>query len=121
MGSGTTGQAVVQLNKEDGDSRKYILYTNNDNNICEEITYERLKNIQEELPHNLKYYKMEFIPKFNDTEESISNKMMEHIKELIELEYVIELDGKKYIIFDDEDGLDKAVSKIENERKIFVR
>lgn len=46
---------------------------------------------------------------------------MEHIKELIELEYVIELDGKKYIILDDEDGLDKAVSKIENEGKIFVR
>ena len=45
MSSGTTGQAVVQLNKEDGDSRKYILYTNNDNNIYEEITYERLKNI----------------------------------------------------------------------------
>ena len=70
-GSGTTGHAVMQLNKEDGGNRKYILCTNNENNICEEVTYKRLKNIQKELPHNLKYYKTDFIPKFSDTEESI--------------------------------------------------
>ncbi len=120
-GSGTTGHAVMQLNKEDGGHRKYILCTNNENNICEEVTYQRLKNIQEELPHNLKYYKTEFIPKFSDDEESISEKMMEHIRELIELEYAIELDGKKYIILDDEDGLDEAISKIENDGKLFIR
>lgn len=96
-GSGTTGHAVMQLNKEDGGNRKYILCTNNENNICEEVTYQRLKNIQKELPHNLKYYKTEFIPKFSDDEESISDKMMEHIRELIELEYAIELDGKKIL------------------------
>lgn len=120
-GSGTTGHAVMQLNKEDGGNRKYILCTNNENNICEEITYQRLKNIQEDLPHNLKYYKTEFIPKFSDDEVSISEKMMEHIRELIELEYAIELDGKKHIILDDEDGLDESISKIENDGKLFVR
>ena len=101
----------MQLNKEDGGNRKYILCTNNENNICEEVTYQRLKNIQEELPHNLKYYKTEFIPNFSNDEESISEKMMEHIEELIELEYAIELDGKKHIILDDEDELDEAISK----------
>ena len=120
-GSGTTGHAVMQLNKEDGGHRKYILCTNNENNICEEVTYQRLKNIQEELPHNLKYYKTDFIPKFSYDEESISEKMMEHIRELIELEYVIELDSKKYIILDDEDKLDEIISKIENDGKLFVR
>ena len=120
-GSGTTGHAVMQLNKEDGGNRKYILCTNNENNICEEVTYQRLKNIQEELPHNLKYYKTDFIPKFTDDEASISDKMMKHIRELIELEYAIELDGKKYIILDDEDGLDESISKIENDGKLFVR
>lgn len=120
-GSGTTGHAVMQLNKEDGGNRKYILCTNNENNICEEVTYQRLKNIQEELPHNLKYYKTDFIPKFSKMEESVSDKMMEHIRELIELEYAIELDSKKYIILDDEDKLDKAISKIENGGKLFVR
>ena len=120
-GSGTTGHAVMQLNKEDGGNRKYILCTNNENNICEEVTYQRLKNIQKDLPHNLKYYKTEFIPKFSDDEKSISEKMMEHIRELIELEYAIDLDGKKHIILDDEDGLDECISKIENYGKLFLR
>lgn len=120
-GSGTTGHAVMQLNKEDGGNRKYILCTSNENNICEEVTYQRLRNIQEELPHNLKYYKTDFIPKFSDNEESISDKMMKHIRELIELEYAIELDGKKYIILDDEDKLDEIISKIGNDGKLFVR
>ncbi|MSE09703.1 site-specific DNA-methyltransferase, partial [Lactobacillus salivarius] len=62
-GSGTTGHAVAQLNKEDGGNRKYILCTNNENNICEEITYKRLTNIQSELPHNLKYFKTDFVDK----------------------------------------------------------
>ena len=120
-GSGTTGHAVMQLNKEDGGHRKYILCTNNENNICEEVTYQRLKNIQEDLPHNLKYYKTEFIPKFSDEEDSISDKMMEHIKELIELEHHIELDGKKYLIFENEDKLAEAIEKIENNGSLFVR
>ena len=119
-GSGTTGHAVMQLNKEDGGNRKYILCTNNENNICEEVTYKRLKNIQKELPHNLKYYKTDFIPKFSDTEESISDKMMKNIKELIELEYSIEIDEKKYIIINDEDKLDEIISKIENDGKLFI-
>lgn len=120
-GSGTTGHAVMQLNKEDGGNRRYILCTNNENNICEEVTYQRLKNIQDELSHNLKYYKTEFIPKFYDDDESISDKMMEHIRELIELEYAIELDGKKYIILYDEDELDDSILNIENDGKLFVR
>lgn len=119
-GSGTTGHAVMQLNKEDEGNRKYILCTNNENNICEKTTYQRIKNIQEELPHNLKYYKTDFIPKFSDTEESISDKMMKNIKELIELEYAIEVDEKKYIIVNDEDKLDEIISKIENDGKLFI-
>lgn len=119
-GSGTTGHAVIQLNKEDGGHRKYILCTNNENNICEEVTYQRLKKIQEDLPHNLKYYKTEFVPKFIDEEDSISDKMMEHIKEFIELERHIELDGKKYIILEDEDKLSETIEKIEDNGSLFV-
>ena len=44
-GSGTTGQAVLQLNKEDGGKRKFILCTNNENNIAHNVTYERLYRI----------------------------------------------------------------------------
>lgn len=120
-GSGTTGHAVMQLNKEDGGNRKYILCTNNENNICEEITYQRLKNIQSELPHNLKYFKTDFIPKFTDNEDSVSDKIMDHIQELIELEHALEIDGRKYIIISDEDKLDKIISDIEDGGKLFVR
>jgi adenine-specific DNA-methyltransferase len=44
-GSGTTGQAVIELNKNDGRCRRFILCTNNENNICENVTYERMKRI----------------------------------------------------------------------------
>ena len=44
-GSGTTGHAVMQLNREDGGKRKFILVTNNENEIGTKITYERLYRI----------------------------------------------------------------------------
>lgn len=121
-GSGTTGHAVMQLNKEDGGNRKYILCTNNENKICEEVTYQRLKNIQEELPHNLKYFKTDFISKYasDEDEATISEKMLEHIKELIELEHHIEIDDEKYIILDDEDELDRVVESIQEGGKLFI-
>jgi len=44
-GSGTTGQAVMELNEEDGGKRQFILCTNNENGIAENITYERLYRV----------------------------------------------------------------------------
>lgn len=44
-GSGTTLHATMQLNSEDDGHRKCILITNNENNICEEVTYERNKRV----------------------------------------------------------------------------
>lgn len=44
-GSGTTLHATMQLNAEDGGHRKCIMVTNNENNICEEVTYERNKRV----------------------------------------------------------------------------
>lgn len=66
-GSGTTGHAVLELNKEDFGNRKFILCTNNENNICQEITYKRLENVikgygnKTGLEGSLKYYKTEFV------------------------------------------------------------
>ena len=66
-GSGTTGQAVSELNKEDGGSRQFILVTNNDksdklpNGICHSVTYPRLvKTIGDD---NLKYYNIKYLTK----------------------------------------------------------
>lgn len=121
-GSGTTGHAVMQLNKEDGGNRKYILCTNNENNICEEVTYQRLKNIQNDLPHNLKYFKADFISKYasDEDEGTISKKMIEHVKELIEIEHHIEIDDEKYMVLDDEDELEKVVGDIQKGGKLFI-
>jgi adenine-specific DNA-methyltransferase len=44
-GSGTTGQAVMELNEEDKGKRRFILCTNNENNIAKNITRERLYRI----------------------------------------------------------------------------
>lgn len=44
-GSGTTGHAVMELNKDDGGNRKFILCTNNEKDIADNVTYERLHRI----------------------------------------------------------------------------
>ena len=74
-GSGTTLHATMQLNEEDGGHRQCILVTNNENHICEEVTYERNKRViegyttpkgepVEGLHHNnLRYYKTDFVPR----------------------------------------------------------
>lgn len=66
-GSGTTGHAVLELNKEDEGNRRFILCTNNENKIAEEVTYPRVKNViegygdVEGIPANLRYYKTDFV------------------------------------------------------------
>lgn len=43
-GTGTTGHAVLQLNKEDGGNRRFIL-VEMDEHICQNVTAERLKRV----------------------------------------------------------------------------
>jgi len=86
-GSGTTGHAVLELNKEDDGNRQFILCTNNENNngnsykIAEDICYPRLKKViegyknlkgewVEGLGGNLKYFKTDFV----DAEPTDKNK-----------------------------------------------
>lgn len=44
-GSGTTGHAVTELNLEDGGNRKFVLVSNNESNICKDVTKRRLDYI----------------------------------------------------------------------------
>ncbi len=46
-GSGTTGHALLKLNKEDDGSRRFILCTNNENNICTDVCYPRITKVIE--------------------------------------------------------------------------
>jgi len=89
-GSGTTGHAVLELNKEDGGTRQFILCTNNENKICEEVTYPRIKKVingygnTEGIPANLRYFKTDFIEKSEDTDEN-RVKLTERCYELLQI------------------------------------
>lgn len=81
-GSGTTLHAAININETDGGNRQCIIVTNNENNICEEVTYARAQkvingyeNIKGEKvdgisKNNLRYYQCNFV----DREPSITNK-----------------------------------------------
>ena len=87
-GSGTTLHATMQLNAEDGGHRQCILVTNNENNICEEVTYERNRRViqgytnakGEEVvfltKNNLRYYRTGFVGR---------NRSMQNMRKLVNL------------------------------------
>lgn len=106
-GSGTTGHAVSQLNKEDGGNRKFILCTNNENKICEEVTYKRLANIQEELPHNLKYFKTDFVVKEEFPDVTLEYELLNYVTPLVELEFGVDISNPKVQVILSEDQLDE--------------
>ncbi len=116
-GSGSTGQAVLELNAKDEGYRSFILCTNNENNICEEVTYERIKRVIEghgeiaSHPSNLLFYKTDFIPKES---EELSDDLLAHIREMIQLEHGIKIDDKKYVIIMDDDEMDQFEKNISN-------
>lgn len=106
-GSGTTGHAVAQLNKEDGGNRKYILCTNNENNICEEVTYKRLSNIQEEIPHNLKYFKTDFVVKEEFPDVTLEYELLNYVTPLVELEFGVDISNPKVQVILSEGQMDE--------------
>lgn len=130
-GSGTTGQAVMDLNNEDGGNRKFILCTNNENNICEEVTYQRLKTVItgkradgseyfEGRKANLKYYKTDFVSKES---EEIYDELLEHMKEMIQLQYGVKVDNQKYIMIMDDEEMDEFehhFNDYENIEAVFI-
>lgn len=74
-GSGTTGEAVLDLNNEDKGKRKFILCTNNEGEIAVEVCYPRIEKIIKGytkvakkpekikgLGSNLQYFKTAVIP-----------------------------------------------------------
>ena len=74
-GSGTTGHAILNMNKIDNGNRKFILCTNNENNnggdggIAESVCYPRIKAVINRykdketvgLPSNLFYYQTDLV------------------------------------------------------------
>ena len=87
-GSGTTLHATMQLNAEDGGHRQCILVTNNENGICENVTYERNKRVIQGYTtpkgehvagltnNNLRYYRTEFVSR---------NRSVQNMRRLVNL------------------------------------
>lgn len=114
-GSGTTAHAVLELNKEDGGNRSFILCTNNENGICENVTYPRIKTVitgirpdgseySNGIPANLKYYRTGFVPK---SAYEMQEDLLGHIGEMVQLEHGVDLDDRQYIIVLDDDAADE--------------
>ncbi|MBQ0030737.1 MAG: site-specific DNA-methyltransferase [Bacteroidales bacterium] len=79
-GSGTTLHATMQLNAEDGGHRQCILVTNNENGICENVTYERNRRVIQGYTdakgnqvdgltdNKLRYYKVNLVDRENSSD-----------------------------------------------------
>lgn len=130
-GSGTTAQAVLELNQADKGNRKFILCTNNENGICEDITYPRIKTViigkrmddsvySDGIPANLKYYRTDFVSKDSD---DISTELLKHIMEMVQLEHGIKIDNKEYLIIlsdDEADELERRWNEYPNMKVIYI-
>ena len=104
-GSGTTGHAVLELNREDGGSRTYTLVTNDENNIGTDVTYERLYRInngkgtkgetnfkwlekndsykQNLNVYNIEYYDASIDKREKDESDDVSLKLLKKLDELL--------------------------------------
>ena len=142
-GSGTTGQAVLDLNKDDKGNRKFILCTNNENNICTDVCYPRVekiingyKNSENEkvtgLGGNLKYFKTDFVgsDSTDKNKRDLVNKSAEMIcikEDIFDLvadkgfDYKIYQKGKKFlgVIFDN-DAIANFKKEAEQHKGNFV-
>ncbi len=106
-GSGTTAQAVLELNKNDDGSRQFIIVTNNEGGIARNITYPRIKEsiIQsvgsKTTSANLRYFKTSFVKK-NDVSDDTRRELVRRSVEMIcvrENAFTKKYDNKDYKIY----------------------
>lgn len=133
-GSGTTGQAVLEFNKANGGNRAFILCTNNQNNICKDITYNRVRSVItgydakginkiDGITANVCYYKTDFVDKVsNSNKYDVSEKLKKHITEMVQLEHgvIIDNDNYKVILSDEEADLFEKSDNIYNCKGIYM-
>ena len=119
-GTGTTGQAIQELNKSN-ERRYFILCTNNENEICEKTTYTRIKKTN--TNSNLKYYRCSYIPRLNNETENLHNNLLINIKNLIQLENGVEVDGNKIRVYLNEEELDNfsiSQKELDTCEKVYI-
>ena len=86
-GSGTMAQALVSLNKNENKNLKYIICTNNESNICEEVTYSRLDRTNNPKKFNLD---------INQFEHGLNYLQIKHISDL-DLESADDIGNFEYV------------------------
>lgn len=92
-GSGTTGQAVMELNEEDGGNRQFILVTNDENKIMTEVCRPRLNKIikgvkdYKALGNSLRYYRASFVGKHSilDADDKDRVQLAHHAGEMLSI------------------------------------
>lgn len=110
-GSGTTAEAVIQLNREKGGERAFIINTYNEENgngkIIDSYCYPRLKSVSEgygnnpENNFNLRYFKTTFVKKSNVSDD-VRKELVSKSTEMIcvkESTYDKKYDNKNYKIY----------------------
>ncbi len=73
-----------------------------------------VKNIEEAvegIPSNFKYYKTDFVPRYPE-ENTVTETLMNHIKEMVQLEHGIKLDNKRYLLIMDDEEADEILSHV---------
>ncbi|MEW6618061.1 MAG: site-specific DNA-methyltransferase [bacterium] len=113
-GSGTTAHALLLLNKEDSGERKFILCTNNENDIAEEVCWTRIKRVIEGhkdypditgIPANLKYFKTDFVD-YDEPTDSNKIKLTQQATEMLcvkEGTFEKVLDNERFKVFKNSD------------------
>lgn len=99
-GSATTGHAVMKYNEEhENSNRHFILCTDNENNICRGVAYERIKRVigKESYATSLKYYKVDYVPISDRMYYEYADELLLHIRELVELENGVNFTGNAEI------------------------
>jgi len=137
-GTGTTGHAVLELNKEDKGNRKFILCTNDENKICSDVCYPRIQkaiNGNKKLKGiggNLKYFKTDFV----DAKQTDKNKRklvdkstemlclkedcFDEVKKGTDFKIFKNSEGKHLGIIYDDDGIEPFKKEVKKLNKQFV-
>jgi len=144
-GSGTTAQAVLNLNSQDDGNRRFILCTNNENNICSDVCYPRIQKLikgyrnskgedTEASGGNLKYYTTSFVPAApTDKNKELLTKQSTEMLTLKEGTFERVTDNPSYIIYRNSDKytgiifdqlsfaeFKKAVSKVNKPISLYI-
>lgn len=121
------------LKNPDAEWKEYLL----NNGICTSIAYPRIVNVSRgydtvisrrnvhigAIPLNLKYYHTDFIPKIIDEGESIGNRLLQYVSELIQLQYNIDSKDPSISIVLDDDSLDQLFNdekRIAQVKHLFI-